>query len=1112
MYVALVLSLTPISILNKIMTDKFFPSDIKQLFHFISSGLKQGRIFGIPRELFFTPAKNDPFQTERYNTILSTPIGVAAGPHTQLAQNIISAWLCGARYIELKTIQTLDELEISKPCIDMQDEGYNCEWSQELKIEQSFREYLRAWILIHILKEKMEWNTPLGTIFNMSIGYDLAGIKNENVQWFMNKMKDASAELSEEIAFLRNLMPEIGNIEIPSCISDNVTLSTMHGCPPHEIEKIGLYLIEEKKLNTTIKLNPTLLGPVALRKILNETLGFTTAVPDIAFEHDLKYDDALKIIRSLTDAAEKNNVKFSIKLTNTLESLNIRNVFDKSVDMMYMSGRALHPVAINLAKKLQNEFKGTLDISFSAGADCFNISDILACNLKPVTICSDILKPGGYGRLSQYMENIKNQFHKAGAKSIEQYISKKDGTAGLTIAEAALLNLNKYANDVLESKQYINEPFNFKNIKTNRQLNQLDCISAPCVSTCPTHQDIPEYLYSSAKGDFDTAFRTIIRTNPLPSILGMACDHQCQAKCTRINYDKELAIRAVKRFATQQSSEKIVLEKTKSVGKRVAIIGAGPSGLSCAHFLALSGFEVEIFETKSFSGGMVADAIPSFRISREAINKDIARIQSLGVKINYNTSVNKEIFQQLQKDFEYIYIAVGAQKARRLKLEGEDAINILDPLKFLSDIKQGVNFDLGVKVAVVGGGNTAIDVARTAKRLNIYSDVTLYYRRTRKEMPADIEEVKAALHEGILIEELVTPVGITVDGNKATSFRAARIKLSEADDSGRAKPEIIDGSEHDIEVDTLIPALGQEVVMSFTTESWKTVKEGTYETESGNIFLGGDALHGASTIIRAVADGRFVAKSIIDKEVTVSEKTNLQLVKDISFNDLLVKRSRRIESKFTAPADKMKFETSDFTMDAESAAIEASRCLYCDELCSICDTVCPNRANYTYRVKPVSWELQKAVKNNNKIDIIADQLFEIKQSYQVLNIGDYCNECGNCSTFCPTSGSPFKDKPRLFLSFSSFNECGNGYFITRMGSTETIMFRKQNEIKTLTSAGDILLFDTNKLVARIDKKDFSLLDVKFKDNNLSEATFEDAALMSILLESAKDISYTEQVI
>ncbi|MBU1239535.1 putative selenate reductase subunit YgfK, partial [Myxococcota bacterium] len=382
------------------MSDKFFPATISTLFQMITSEYeKRDSIFGISSELFFIPQSSHPFRMRRYGQLLETPLGVAAGPHTQMAQNIVAAWLCGARYMELKTVQTLDEIEVSKPCIDIEDEGYNCEWSQELTLSQSFHEYCKAWILIHVLRHKFGWRNDhgeLGTIFNMSVGYSLEGIMNENVQTFLASMADATPHLRAYVKELAPLYPEVESLNIPSQLSDNLTLSTMHGCPPDEIERIGQYLIE-RKLHTTIKLNPTLLGPTVLRGILNDTCGFDTTVPDEAFGHDLKYDDGILILNNLLDASQKNDVDFAVKLTNTLESVNQRGIFDSSQAMNYMSGRALHPLSMNLAAKLQQEFHGNLQVSLSGGADTFNIAAVIESNIRPVTVCSDILKPGGYG-------------------------------------------------------------------------------------------------------------------------------------------------------------------------------------------------------------------------------------------------------------------------------------------------------------------------------------------------------------------------------------------------------------------------------------------------------------------------------------------------------------------------------------------------------------------------------------------------------------------------------------------------------------------------------------------------------------------------------------------
>jgi len=243
------------------MSDKLYPVSIQHLVKWMLAELESNQLFGIHKDLFFTPKSDDPFRMQRYGQMLETPVGVAAGPHTQLSHNIIAAWLCGARYMELKTVQTLDELEVSKPCIDMQDEGYNCEWSQELKLQQSLDEYLNAWIAIHILKDHFGWDSDqgLGVIFNMSVGYDLTGIMKPNVQHFMDRMEDSQGLLNQKLNLIESVYPNISNLNIPARMIDNITLSTMHGCPPDEIERIATYLIKERKLHLPDQLQLRLL-------------------------------------------------------------------------------------------------------------------------------------------------------------------------------------------------------------------------------------------------------------------------------------------------------------------------------------------------------------------------------------------------------------------------------------------------------------------------------------------------------------------------------------------------------------------------------------------------------------------------------------------------------------------------------------------------------------------------------------------------------------------------------------------------------------------------------------------------------------------------------------
>ncbi|OFX28469.1 MAG: putative selenate reductase subunit YgfK [Bacteroidetes bacterium GWA2_32_17] len=1072
------------------ISDKFSTINIERLFRFIDNDFTEKKeIFGIPEELFFKPSVNDNFRIERYGNTLETPIGIAAGPHSQMAQNIISAWLCGARYIELKTIQTLDEINVSKPCIDMQDEGYNCEWSQELKIHESYEEYLKAWIIIHVLRHKFDWNktNDIGVIFNMSAGYNMEGILKENVQFFFNKMKDCSIEKNKFIELLKPLYPEIIKIKIPDIISDNITLSTMHGCPPDEIEKIGHYLISEKKLHTTIKLNPTMIGAKDLRYILNDKLKFKTEVPDIAFEHDLKFDDAIKLIKSLQETASYNNVQFNIKLTNTLESINFKNIFPESEKMMYMSGRALHPISINLAKKLQNEFKGKLNISFCGGADCFNISDILNCGLQPVTTCSDILKPGGYGRLFQYIENIRNN----------NVITNK------------LEYLNKYAEEVVSEKAYICDSFHTPDIKTNRELNYFDCIHPPCVDTCPTNQDIPDYLYLTSIGEFEKAFEVILKKNPFPTSLGMVCDHLCQSKCTRINYDNNIQIREVKRFIADFGNKENFLKPAKDNGLKVSIIGAGPSGLACAYFLRLAGFQINVFETKNIAGGMVTDAIPTFRLKAQSIQKDIERIKNLGVKINYGCKIDSTSFKNIQQESDYIYIATGAQKFKKLGIEGENTKGVIDAFEFLSSVKNGKKIDIGNNVIVIGGGNTAMDVARTAYRMvPINGKVIVVYRRTMHEMPADAEEITALIGEGIEIIELTSPEKIISKNGKVKSIICSKMKLGEPDSSGRAKPIKIENSEFEIIADSIIPALGQNVDINFIKPELLKANSSTFETQIKNVFIGGDAMRGAATIVKAVGDGRKVASQILNRAGINFNFEPEKVNRSLNYKDYIIKKSKRIKGEQlteTELQNRKNFDIVISPLTKEQAVAEAKRCLLCDDVCSVCVTVCPNRANYSYFIEPKSINIYKAIKNSDKINIEKAGVLNLTQKTQILNIGDFCNECGNCTTFCPTNGKPFKDKPKFYLTQKSFNEVENGFILNKLQNNTILLHKTNNEISSLSLKENEFIYKSGNVKATFNKSDFTIKNVEFLNKNINEFEFTEAVQMFALFDVVKNL-------
>ena len=986
---------------------------------------KRESVFGIPKSLFFDPASNKNLSSNKFGKKLETPIGVAAGPHSQLSHNIVSAWLTGARFIELKTVQILDELEVTKPCIDMQDVGYNCEWSQELKINQSFGEYLKAWILIHVLKKRFGYEQDAdnaGAIFNMSVGYNLDGIKSDPVQRFISLMRDSSSERDQMISGLSSLS-FVGDLHVPSLISDNVTLSTMHGCPPDEIERIALFLIEEMGLHTTVKFNPTLLGPQLLREILNGDLGYTDIdVPDAAFEHDPSFDDALSIIRSLSSAAERSGVDFGIKLSNTLETRNVRLTLPENEEFHYLSGRALHPLTVNLAHRLNEKLNGKIPISFAAGADAFNLPKLIAGGLCPVTVSSDLLKPGGYGRLAQYVGNLSSAMREEKATSLEDYMTS--GSERLAV----------YADEVRDDERYHAKRVPLST-KTDVPLGLFDCIAAPCRAGCPTYQNVPDYLYLVAHGRVDEAMRVVLNENPMPGITGSVCDHPCTAKCVRSNYDHPILIREVKRYIAEEAKSDSALIKLPENGIRAAVMGAGPAGLSCAYYLALHGFKTSVFDSKDASGGIPAAIIPPYRLTDSTVERDIKTVSDLGVEFVFNREMGEDLsIDDLHEDgFKYIFIGVGAEKGRRLNIEGEDGGGVYDCMEFLRQVRAGTPPNLGKRVIVIGGGNSAMDAARTAWRLTDDDGVvTVVYRRTVAQMPAEQEEIEELFKEGIEVRELYSPDKIVRKENgELLGMECQRNELGEKDSSGRASSVPISGAIEMIAADAIIVAVSQSADVAYLEEAGiKLQKNGNLFTDANmmtsraDIFAGGDAVRGASTIITAIADGRAVAREICRREgVDFIEEQYLQ--KEGSRNDYLVKRSTRIypERVSCPPVENRDMKTIvNIPLTGDQAREEAKRCFDCDEFCGLCQTVCPNRANLIYEVTPIYVNLDKYEYQNRRMEKTGKTSFSIEQQSQIVNIAEFCNECGNCQTFCPTAGAPYQDKPRLCLTQKVFEE------------------------------------------------------------------------------------------
>ncbi len=1079
------------------MHDKLFTIPIDKLLAWILAEEKNGKIFGYFKEMFFVPKESDHFKIKRYNQILDTPLGVAAGPHTQLSQNIILSWLFGARFIELKTVQVLDSIEVAKPCIDMYDEGFNCEWSQELSIEESFNQYLDAWIILHILSEK--YNYKVGTIFNVSVGYDLKGVMSEKVRWFLTKIKNAKDEIEDKKLLLKKIVPSIMEIEIPSEISNNITLSTMHGCPANEIEGIAQHLIEDWKFHAAVKLNPTLIGKERLTKILNKDLGYKIEIPNEAFEHDIKFEDAKKLIKNLTKISKRNGVEFALKMTNTLESLNSTVLLPDSQKMVYMSGRALHPISVSAAALLQREFDGSLDISFSGGADAFNFSKLIACNLKPVTVCSDLLKPGGYSRIPQYLENLRNSLKECKAESIDEFILSKNEKTDLK--KAAKQNLLEYSESVIKSDRYKKSFSKNVSIKTKRELTEIDCIHPPCVETCAISQDVPNYLYHTANENYDLAFQTILEGNPLPNITGMVCDHLCQTKCTRMNIDDSLMIREIKRYISDKAEKSFNPSIENKSDAKIAIIGGGPSGLSAAYFLALKGCEIVIYEKHESAGGMAKYAIPQFRIDEEALLRDIKNIESLGVKFLVNQKIDKKMFSDIYAEYDFIYVAVGAQKGKSLGIVGENLENVIDQLAFLRKVKNSEKINLGKKVAIIGGGNSAMDAARSAKRLVPTDDgeVTVLYRRTINEMPADKEEVHALLEENISVIELTSPKEIIKDSNSLI-LKCVKMQLGELDQTGRRKPKEVINSNFLLSFDTIITAVGQEVEIDFLPENKLKISQLTKETQIAKIYAGGDAVRSADSLINAIADGKIAAENIIQKLSEIKKVDSFKSQK-ISLKEYQKKLSQRIfgEKQISIPLnERNNFNLVNPILDDNTAVNEASRCLFCDEVCNVCVSVCPNLANYYFENDSTKIKYPQLEIVNNEFNILGKKEFSVDQNYQIININDFCNECGNCETFCPTSGAPYKIKPRFSLSDSSFSNEQKGYRIF----DNSISYKENGEIKNLVLNNNFIEYSDNKIDIKFDK-DFIPVEIRQKTKEPNVLNMEKIIEMYFYLSNLK---------
>lgn len=394
----------------------------------------RNRVFDLPAARFWSPNPSVDLAMDFMGRAAATPVGPAAGPHSQMAQNIVLGWLAGARLFELKTVQILDDLDIERPCIDMQNVGFNIEWSQELKVQESVEEYVKAWMMIEILRDWDPLHAHIGSdpgphIFDMSVGYDLEGIQSAKVAGFIDAMMDAG----EVIDRLRGHIPEpfaqYRDHEFSTRVSDTITVSTFHGCPPHEITAIVKHLMDRHNVDVIVKLNPTLLGFPRVIQLLQQDLGYTDIwLNRLSFVDDLDITRGVDLIAELTNYARQNGRRFGVKLTNTMVVNNDKGFLP--ADPMYMSGPPLHVLATALLDELLNTMPGTfkvaghdgpVQVSFSAGVTKDNVSETVGMGVAPATLSSDLLRPGGYGRLEPMLRQLERDMQEAGAATLADW-------------------------------------------------------------------------------------------------------------------------------------------------------------------------------------------------------------------------------------------------------------------------------------------------------------------------------------------------------------------------------------------------------------------------------------------------------------------------------------------------------------------------------------------------------------------------------------------------------------------------------------------------------------------------------------------------------------------
>ncbi|MBR5406072.1 MAG: putative selenate reductase subunit YgfK [Lachnospiraceae bacterium] len=965
---------------------------------------KSGSIFGV-RDFY----QANPFKTLNvFDEKLETPFGPASGPHTQYAQSLIAAYVAGCRFFELRTVCPRELKQ--DPEIAADSEGYNVEGAVNLTIRQSFDEYVKAWIAIKVLSVEYEMGGMDGFVFNESAGYTLSDYKSPAMTEFLNNMRDASDTpiFKECIAFLKDNIDLFQNLtledidDISPKISTSVSVCTPFDCPLSEIESIAKYLMIDCGLNIGIRLDTTLLGYDYCRSTLDSMGYFDIEINKDVIAKCVRYHDMIPLINRLLGIANKEGRLFGVKITGVFP---VVDKGDRSRSLK-LSGKALFPLSVALAARLSDDFEGRLRIGFSGGADANNVEDIFEAGVWPITMNTTILKPGGFNRFKQFSYTF-NEW------SYNEYYGTQ---TGLLKRMAERVRLNNHYTKPLKS-----------DVPTKRKgrIPKTNCFIAPCVDGCPIGQDITTCLSFIDEENYIEALRVMLEKNPLPFTTGSICTHECMTNCTRIYYEKSVKIREANLIAAQNGYETVIgeLRPKVPVGRslKIAIVGGGPAGMAAAFFLAHEGHRVTMFCAREHLGGVARHLIPDFRMPIDRSEKDASFLKALNVEVRSGVLVKN--LSEIQ-GYDKTILAIGAPCAYDLDIPG---INVVSAISFLEDYKERKGRpDLGKNVAVIGGNDTAVDAARAAKRIKGVENVYIIYRRNRRFMKANDEELQTAITEGIELMELMNPFEY-VDGY----LKCHITELKEPGDDGRLMPYDTD-EVMAVPADTVIAAIGVHVDSDFYRNNGINVGDNglpvvdpdTYESNIPNVFIAGDGRVGSASVVEAIADARKVADAILKEfENMVPEDNGEYHTPDgyvlPGFANTRTAPAKRVPSRRSADNKLSGLYAKKGILREPHYRNDGGRCLDCSRLCENCIDVCPNRANVEIKVPG-------------------------NPTPQVLHIDRLCNECGNCDTFCPYEGAPYKEKFTLFDTIEDFEAGTNeGLVFTHDGSAFTIRLKKK---------------------------------------------------------------------